>query len=428
MMKKFITYSVFLVLGLSLINCSSGSNGGSSGGAPGLIIGDAATSYDFGTVVVDDSAAIQVKLTNNGTADLKISYIQLSDSVAFSRSLSCGTMPVTIAAQDSCTMTVTFVPTAAIDYETDVTITSNAADSPHSRTFTGAGEVLLPAVKVDLKSVVCDSGQLKAFVQVWDETGTAITNLDADAFSLVIDGGNPTSPMGATTYHNNPIFVDAPMSVAILMDHSGSVAGNPKWVEDMEAMAWGFVNDLEGTDEAEIIKFDGQPQVVQPFTSDKALLFAAIEKDFVRFDGLTALYDAMYKALVDTRERDNSQRAIVIVTDGLDSDGEDILSIKTPAEVIALAQAEEIKIFTVSIGSNTNDPELRQFAQETGGQFFKVNDTSELSTVVNDKLLAIFQNAYEIPFGSNSSGELTVTATVFGMVPDSDSLTFLPCP
>jgi VWFA-related protein len=425
MTKKLITCSVFLVLVMSLINCGGG--GSNDSGSPGLIIGDGTALYEFGSVAVNDSAVIQVKLTNNGTADLRVRSIGLSDSEAFSYSLSCGDLPVTITAEESCTLSLTFIPTAETEYQTDVTIDSNASGSPHSCTFTGTGEVLLPELQVDLKSVICDSGQLKAFVQVWDENGVAIADLDENNFDLIIDGGSPESPSGAT-YLPDPLTVDAPISVAILMDHSGSVTGVPQQVLDMEDMARQLVNNLEAADEAEIIKFDGVPQVVQAYTSDNAALIDAIITPFVRMDGLTALYDAMFKAIEDTELQNNTQRAIIVLTDGLDSDGEDPLSTHTPAQVIALAQDENIKIFTVSIGTKTNDPELRQFAEDTGGQFFKVDDTSELLTVVNDKLLAIFQNAYEIPFGPNSSDSLTVTATLPGMAPGSDSLTFEPCP
>jgi len=429
MAKRVLYLGVLFAIILALINCGGGGGGG--GGSdpaskPVLTVGKVT---NFGDVIVGDSAQSLVSLKNTGKADLKISNITLSDNTNFFQGVSCGQIPLTIKPQDLCTLTISFVPPLANTYSTKVTITSNAAGSPHSFTLTGTGVVIPEAVQVDLKGVVCKTTHLLAYVQVSDQNGEAITDLLPAAFGLVIDGAAPVTPASAPYLANNStVQADLPISAAFLMDHSGSVTSVPEWVADMEAAATGFVNGLANADEAEIIKFDGIPHVEQTYTKDKTKLKAAIAKDFVPFDGLTAMYDAMYLALEDTAARANTQRAVIVISDGIDTDGDVQLSTRTKDEVINLALDENIKIFTISIGNKTDDPTLRDFADATGGQFFKVGETSDLADIVNFELLTLLQDVYAIPFALTPGQDLTVEVTKGGVTSPSNTVAIPNCP
>jgi hypothetical protein len=93
-------------------------------------------SVDFGSVPVDSNKTLTVAATNNGTTDITVS------SIAFSApqfSLSKPTVPVTIAAGQSATLSVTFAPTAVGGITGSATITSDASNTSVSVALQGTG-------------------------------------------------------------------------------------------------------------------------------------------------------------------------------------------------------------------------------------------------------------------------------------------------
>ena len=85
-----------------------------------------------------------VTLTNVGNAALTLSSVQVTDSNAsdFSQTNTCGS---SVAANDMCTIGVTFTPSLASTESASVTITDNAGGSPQTVGLlgTGAHDVIL---------------------------------------------------------------------------------------------------------------------------------------------------------------------------------------------------------------------------------------------------------------------------------------------
>jgi hypothetical protein len=107
------------------------------------------TSLSFGNQQVNTtSAASTVTLTNSGDAALTINSIGLSgtNSGDFAQSNTC---PGTLAAGASCTIRVTFTPTATDSRSASVTITDNASGSPQSVALSGTGVTGLPGTGSD---------------------------------------------------------------------------------------------------------------------------------------------------------------------------------------------------------------------------------------------------------------------------------------
>jgi Chitobiase/beta-hexosaminidase C-terminal domain/Abnormal spindle-like microcephaly-assoc'd, ASPM-SPD-2-Hydin/Bacterial Ig-like domain len=100
-------------------------------------------SLNFGSVKRPaTSAPQQVTLTNTGTADLTIASIAIGGAnpgdfaIAAKTAKPCGT---TLHPTESCTVDVTFTPTARKTRSATLAITDNAAGSPHSVALTGTG-------------------------------------------------------------------------------------------------------------------------------------------------------------------------------------------------------------------------------------------------------------------------------------------------
>ena len=96
----------------------------------------APTSLTFGNQALNTTSPAQtVTLTNTGTGSLTITAIGTSGD--FAQTNTCGTLPAMLAASANCTISVTFTPTAAGTRMGTLTITDNAAGSPHTVSLTG---------------------------------------------------------------------------------------------------------------------------------------------------------------------------------------------------------------------------------------------------------------------------------------------------
>jgi phosphoesterase family protein/Big-like domain-containing protein/ASPM-SPD-2-Hydin domain-containing protein/centrosomal CEP192-like protein len=115
---------------------------GISGTAPAVSLSP--TSLTFASQTVGTTSAPQtVTLTNTGNAPLTITNIGVAgtNSGDFTQTNTC---PSTLAASGTCTFSVTFKPTATGARSALVTITDNAAGSPHSFSLAGTGVGVLP--------------------------------------------------------------------------------------------------------------------------------------------------------------------------------------------------------------------------------------------------------------------------------------------
>ena len=109
-------------------------------------------SLSFGNQQVNTpSAAQNVTLTNNGSASLTISSIALggTNSGDFAQSNNCPSSSSTLAAGASCTISVTFSPTATGSRSASLIFTDNASGSPQSVALSGTGVPGLPGTGSD---------------------------------------------------------------------------------------------------------------------------------------------------------------------------------------------------------------------------------------------------------------------------------------
>ena len=106
-----------------------------NGVTPAPAVNYSPTSLAFGDQTVGTTSDPQtVTMTNSGSADLVISDITIGTH--FAQTNDC---PDTLAPQAFCTFSVTFAPTVTGDLTAAVSVTSNAAGSPHRANVSGTG-------------------------------------------------------------------------------------------------------------------------------------------------------------------------------------------------------------------------------------------------------------------------------------------------
>ncbi|MDR3676720.1 MAG: choice-of-anchor D domain-containing protein [Acidobacteriota bacterium] len=152
-------------------------------------VGLSATILTFGSQLLGTSTAAQsVTLTNNGNSALSITSLAVTGANPgdFPETTTCGS---SVAAGGSCTMSVTFTPTAPGDRTAAITITDSAIGSPQAIILTGTGTN--PAVSLTASSLAFGNQNLgttsPAQSVSLNNTGNATLNIA----SIVVTGANP---------------------------------------------------------------------------------------------------------------------------------------------------------------------------------------------------------------------------------------------
>jgi hypothetical protein len=155
-----------------------------TGTAPGPVLNAAPASLSFaGTDVGSSSAAQAVTVTNSGTAAATVSGVTATGD--FSQTNNCSS----VATGSSCTVNVTFKPTASGTRTGTLTVTSNANNSPATVSLTGSG--IGATTNLALGATMTASGSAQSYVPsntndgntstYWESTNNAFPQwLEAD--------------------------------------------------------------------------------------------------------------------------------------------------------------------------------------------------------------------------------------------------------
>lgn len=143
-------------------------------------------------------------------------------------------------------------------------------------------------------------------VSVMDRDGRYIPNLRKENFRIWEDGVEQNVAFFSS--------VDKPFSVVLMIDTSGSTRFK---LEDIQAAAITFVNQLRNDDKVMVVSFDSSVRVLSDFTSDRRTLHDAIRRTSP--GDATRLYDAMDLVMNQQLNRISGRKAIVLFTDGVDT-------------------------------------------------------------------------------------------------------------
>ncbi len=430
-MRKHLVAIATLFIVVAATGCGAGGGGDSAGPTPAPPVGSPAiqvlpATYDFGKVTPGNSPApLEVTLQNNGTAALRVSAISFgvpSDS-SFTLDLSAGSSPCgsgspTLAAADSCTFRVGFQPAATGSFAANVQISSDDRSSPLiGLPIAGASEsVATLSVRINQLDTACPSNEATAYVSVTDQGGYPLPGLQLSNFS-VTEGSMVLPIMSASAVD----VVYQSIAIAAVMDYSGSLTDQPVAIADMKNGFSSLFSSIRANDIGEIVKFDSEIEVVQPFTSDQAALLAAISAPFDRGSD-TRLYDAVFQAVDDTAINVNYRRAVIVATDGEDAGPTPGVpfSNRSLTEVINNAINKKVPIFTIGIGASINKAVLEQMATTTGGLFYEANTSQNLANIYQQLSSILYEKQYALKFnqlaiGTGSPSNLTVGANFLGI-------------
>lgn len=168
----------------------------------------------------------------------------------------------------------------------------------------------LGALAQDDDPIRVDSSIVRLNVGVVNDRGKSITTLTKDSFDLYEDG----IKQQITRFEPS----EAPFSVVIMLDMSGSTLS---FRQVIVQSAIRFIDALSPTDRVAVIEFYDKINLRNDFTSDRGTIAHSIAVANGR--GKTRLYKALDFALDKLQNEKSRRKAIIVLTDGVDSDIKD---------------------------------------------------------------------------------------------------------
>ena len=208
------------------------------------------------------------------------------------------------------------------------------------------------------------------YTTVLDATGRLVPDLQRDDFIILEDG----KPVEATLFSNEP----QPFTAVVMLDTSASMTAN---LDLLNSAAEQFFIRLLPVDRARVGAFNDKIQISDAFTNNRDSLIADL-KD-LQFGNPTRLNDAIGVSL-DALGGIDGRRVVLVFTDGEDT------SSKTGFRtVLDRARNEDVMVYSIGLESeffngmrvqrSRPSRDLRKISDETGGGYFELKRTDELS-------------------------------------------------
>lgn len=235
-------------------------------------------------------------------------------------------------------------------------------------------------------SIRIDTNLVLVPVNVSDPLNRFVTGLEQTDFRIFEDGVEQK----IISFGNE----DAPLSVGIVFDTSGSMGGK---LAISRLSVTEFFKTANPEDEAFLVEFSDRPELAVPFTHDLGEVQNKLLSTRPR--GSTALLDGVTLALQTMKKASNPRKALIVITDGGDNH-----SRYTFGEVRNRVREADVQIYAVGIfGGGFGSPEeasgpglLSALSEPTGGHHF-VAGLSQLPDIAS-KIGIELRNQYLIGY------------------------------
>jgi VWFA-related protein len=273
----------------------------------------------------------------------------------------------------------------------------------------------LPApIKVDVNLV-------NILASVRDKRGGLVANLEKLDFTVLEDG----KPQEIKYFERD---TDLPLTIGLLIDVSRSQE-NLIDIERRAASAF-FAQVLQKKDEAFLISFGEDSELLQDYTNSAKLLTSAMNGLQVSsgVGGIgpgpvptvgqprgTVLYDAIYLAASEKLKGEVGRKCIVVITDGVDEgsrlpESEAVMEAQKADAVIYSIEYEDPGAYGrgwgISLGGGAGASALHKLSDETGGHVYRVDRRNTLEVVfkeLQDEMRSQYSIGYT-PLNDNKDG------------------------
>ncbi|HKY42014.1 MAG TPA: VWA domain-containing protein [Pyrinomonadaceae bacterium] len=291
---------------------------------------------------------------------------------------------------------------------------------------------IFPANAQDPDDIIrTETSLVQLNIGVVDKQGRAVTSLTKNDFVIYEDGVKQSIQLFEP--------VEAPFSLVLMLDMSGSTIN---FRQQLKLASQRFLDALAPDDRVSVIQFNKEVKSLTGFTVDREKTAYAIE--IANGAGETHFYNALKFALKELEKEGKRRKAIVVLTDGLDThlrntdratlskaqtDEEALATIKpdTSAElnnVLASADRQGVTIYPLALPSG--DPKrlpiptpniigiyaaararMQSLADRTGGRLNEINNLQYMAQLYREvaaNLRTLYTVGYQ-PAGDRPRGK-----------------------
>jgi len=266
----------------------------------------------------------------------------------------------------------------------------------------------------------------------------SVINEDGETFSVTLivsaisDRKNPLPGLTARDFviqeDGTPIEIDevalvddTPINATVVMDMGATMQGERFRLASTAVS--NLIKDLFRGDRVAIYAFNEDFLEVVPLTDDLNQARDDFEGARLSPSGGACLFDAIYTALERASSQPADRQAIVLLSSRKDTtNGYNTCSTATPDEILALSSeiGRHIPVYTISIGVDTDDANLRRIAEGTNGIYSNSTsnyDIADLLKAVSNRFISEYRITYT---STNSPGDHTLTVQLDNQSKDVD--------
>ena len=211
----------------------------------------------------------------------------------------------------------------------------------------------------DDEPITVDSSLVLINATITDAKGKPVTGLKQNQFQVFEDGKEQKIEFFG--YENTPF------AAVILLDSSGSMEQR---VSLARSAAIQFLDRLRMDDVATIYNFDSKISLVQDFSNSRDIYEGVFD---IKANGMTVLNDAIFKAAEELSKRPEKRRAIIVLSDGADTQSKRSADKALKTALAANATIYTVDMSPINLGNSRekmqNQGVLKNFAEKSGGRF-----------------------------------------------------------
>lgn len=236
---------------------------------------------------------------------------------------------------------------------------------------------------------------VELLVSVTDGEGRPVTGLDGQDFRITEDGKPVTLTRLTALSHR----LDQPLSVALLVDRSGSMRVHMAKIARAATQLLGVMRPV---DQVRVAAFSEEMVVLQDFTRDPLSLLESLN-DIGPPVGGTRLFKAIHDTVRDMRDRPG-RKVLVVLTDGLDTDYTSPSSPITAnmyaplQEVARTASRAGVTVVVILPGpTGRGYLAVQDLAIQTGGWYaYPGDDFADTVRELGERMLAAYVAEYDV--------------------------------
>lgn len=212
--------------------------------------------------------------------------------------------------------------------------------------------------QTDEEVISVDSSIVVLNATILDSEGKPVAGLKQNQFKIFENGTEQPITFFAAE--------ETPFAAVLLLDTSGSMEER---VSLARSATIRFLDGIRTDDTTAIFRFDSKVSLIQGFSNSRDIVEDVFD---IKSKGMTALNDAIFQAAQELEKRPEKRRAIIVLSDGMDT-----FSGKSSDKALKAALSADAVIYTVDMSSvdtsgrqrAQNQGVLKNFAEKTGGMF-----------------------------------------------------------